>query len=1190
MWETCLKHSTEIIALVLGSGILGYLWSKWFGSSSKNDGMKAEYENQIHSLSTKLRNYDAELKNAHSLQSSWAAEKTGLLANIDELTDKANAVKNSFTGFVSPEEYHALQARFNQDIKSAGEKVNSLANEKLLLQKSLADLESSSKMAYAALENKVNELQDQVQIAFNEKKNLEVKFESDLQAKSNEIIKLQSQLDGAFSKYGDTSKEIETYKTSIENLKQALEGAENQIAQRDKEYLSKISHTQSDLESANKALAETVAKLNQSDEANQAGMAKLNEITSRVHQLENELAQARAEASSFKSKTADLDKLTSTLSDADRKAKEWEARWKEMSTEADQYKVAHANTVNERDTLKQKINQLESEIIGAKNQVEQIKKEHQAEAEHHVSEFQAKLINAEHDLQTWQNKSHELEAEIENLKAHIEEANLNLIESKKQYDAQQITTEGLTHRVLELENLVDSRVNELTAIHSELAEANTKVIALNASGNNVAIQLTEAENRYKELTVEADQYKVSLSNTAKERDALRQRVNQLESEIIGAKNEVELIQKASQEEVDLKITEFQSKLDEAARELQAWQDKSQQLEAELENYKAYIEETNLKQIETKKQYDAQQSITEGLSHRVLELENRVETRETELKAIYDQLAEANNKINSFQASENNASIQLAEAENRYQEITTRFNIVQTHLADLQKSTNVSAQQLHDFETRNKELNDRLNTIQLQLNEAHEANDTGNRHLQGVEAKNKELTEQVIKLQNQLEDHKASENSAKQIQETTDAKFKELSTKFNTVQLQLADALRVKSHLEESINKKSDDLNKKYLAESTAWQKRISDLENDHANKVSIYQSRISQLESTPPKIVEKIVEKEVEVPKIIEKIVEKIVEVPKIVEKIVTVEKIVNLPAVIPANKTILPIPATVAKPPAKISTKLVSDKKMTTPKTGVKVKTVTTPAAREVDWKTVSATFGKKIKANDHILIEGIGPKINTLLKKSKITTWTQLANTSVKDIQAILDKGGNKFSFANPSSWPRQASLAEQGKWDELKKYQDELNIGRKVKSKSKPSSGPIISGIKTVAKKGLKAKTITKKTTVKKVNKPVIKKTTPKPLDLGKGASILGMKFKENDLKIVEGIGPKIEKLLKKAGLNTWKKLAGAETKTIQSILDKAGSNYSLADPKTWAKQSNLAATGDWEKLKKIQESLISRKKTK
>ena len=201
---------------------------------------------------------------------------------------------------------------------------------------------------------------------------------------------------------------------------------------------------------------------------------------------------------------------------------------------------------------------------------------------------------------------------------------------RDRYDAQQSTTEGLVHRVLELENQVETRENELNSIQSQLAEAISKADALQTTGNNTSMQLAEAENRYKEMAAEADQYKVVHINTVKERDALRQRVNQLESEIIGAKNQVELIQKASQEEGDLRITEFQSKLDEAARELQGWQNKSQLLEAELENYKAYIEETNLNQIETKKQYDAQQSTTEGLSHRVLELENMVETSENEM--------------------------------------------------------------------------------------------------------------------------------------------------------------------------------------------------------------------------------------------------------------------------------------------------------------------------------------------------------------------------------------------------------------------------------------------------------------------------------------------------------------------------------------------------------------------------------
>ena len=175
------------------------------------------------------------------------------------------------------------------------------------------------------------------------------------------------------------------------------------------------------------------------------------------------------------------------------------------------------------------------------------------------------------------------------------------------------------------------------------------------------------------------------------------------------------------------------------------------------------------------------------------------------------------------------------------------------------------------------------------------------------------------------------------------------------------------------------------------------------------------------------------------------------------------------------------------------------------------------------------------------------------------KLSNKPIQDIQTILDKGGSKFSLAEPTSWPAQARLASMGEWAELKKLQDNLTAGRaKRKAKSKPVQ-----------------------VNVKKV-KPMAKKVY-KPLDLAKAKEIFGNTIVKDDLKLVEGIGPKIEKLLQKANIKTWKSLARSETKTIQIILDKAGSNYTLADPKTWAKQSGLAAKGEWSKLKKLQDRL-------
>ncbi len=76
---------------------------------------------------------------------------------------------------------------------------------------------------------------------------------------------------------------------------------------------------------------------------------------------------------------------------------------------------------------------------------------------------------------------------------------------------------------------------------------------------------------------------------------------------------------------------------------------------------------------------------------------------------------------------------------------------------------------------------------------------------------------------------------------------------------------------------------------------------------------------------------------------------------------------------------------------------------------------------------------------VEGIGPKIEQLLFDGGVYTWEQLSQTDVSYIQKILDNAGPNYKVHNPATWPKQAELAAQGKWDELEKWQDELKGGR-------------------------------------------------------------------------------------------------------------------------------------------------------
>ncbi len=79
------------------------------------------------------------------------------------------------------------------------------------------------------------------------------------------------------------------------------------------------------------------------------------------------------------------------------------------------------------------------------------------------------------------------------------------------------------------------------------------------------------------------------------------------------------------------------------------------------------------------------------------------------------------------------------------------------------------------------------------------------------------------------------------------------------------------------------------------------------------------------------------------------------------------------------------------------------------------------------------------------------------------------------------------------------------------------------------------------------------------------------------------KADDLKVVEGIGPKIEKLLNDAGILSWMDLGKSTPERLKEVLLGGGEHYRIHDPSTWPDQALLAANGEFEKLKEYQEFL-------
>ncbi|MBT8327706.1 MAG: hypothetical protein KJP21_08280 [Bacteroidia bacterium] len=78
-------------------------------------------------------------------------------------------------------------------------------------------------------------------------------------------------------------------------------------------------------------------------------------------------------------------------------------------------------------------------------------------------------------------------------------------------------------------------------------------------------------------------------------------------------------------------------------------------------------------------------------------------------------------------------------------------------------------------------------------------------------------------------------------------------------------------------------------------------------------------------------------------------------------------------------------------------------------------------------------------------------------------------------------------------------------------------------------------------------------------------------------------KDDLKKIEGIGPKIEQILNAEGIQTFKDLADVDVAKIKEVLIAQGPTYAVHNPSTWAEQAVLANNNEWDKLDLLQKEL-------
>ena len=84
------------------------------------------------------------------------------------------------------------------------------------------------------------------------------------------------------------------------------------------------------------------------------------------------------------------------------------------------------------------------------------------------------------------------------------------------------------------------------------------------------------------------------------------------------------------------------------------------------------------------------------------------------------------------------------------------------------------------------------------------------------------------------------------------------------------------------------------------------------------------------------------------------------------------------------------------------------------------------------------KAKPDDLTKIEGVGPKAAEALIASGVKTYAELADADAEKVKEILTEASSTLAHLDPTSWPKQAKMAAEGKWDELKEWQDSVKGG--------------------------------------------------------------------------------------------------------------------------------------------------------
>lgn len=201
---------------------------------------------------------------------------------------------------------------------------------------------------------------------------------------------------------------------------------------------------------------------------------------------------------------------------------------------------------------------------------------------------------------------------------------------------------------------------------------------------------------------------------------------------------------------------------------------------------------------------------------------------------------------------------------------------------------------------------------------------------------------------------------------------------------------------------------------------------------------------------------------------------------------------------------------------------------------------------------------------IEGIGPKIAAALDAAGYPTYAKLAAATEDELREAVAGQGIKFA-PSAATWADQARYLVDHDEDGLEEYQDYLVGGQERRAKFNENVD--YTDVDEVEGAGAKAAAIAADEAEAAVAPEAAPEPEPEP----------------QDLRRIEGIGPKIEAALLAAGYTTYAKVAGASETDLREALAASGIKFAPAAT-SWADQAQYLVDGDENGFAEYQDYLV------